>query len=159
MHEAAGVCGGEAVEQLQDDLARARPEERTAVEQRAQRVAFEEFGDEIRRLTNGHIKDGEDVRMGEGGDRTSFLFEPTTPGGIPSDRLGQHLNRHIATEPWIPRSIDFAHPARAKGGLNLVWAEASAGGKRHERLRMARRAHSSLATSDGKRNARQGRPG
>src|SRR5262245_27111589 len=89
MHDAAGVCGGEAVEQLQNDLARARPEERTAVEQRAQRVAFEEFGDEIRRLTDGHVKNGEDVRMGEGGDGTGFLFEPTKPGGVRSDRLGQ----------------------------------------------------------------------
>jgi hypothetical protein len=77
--------------------------------------------------------------MGQGGDGAGFLFEPTKPGGIRSDHLGQHLDRDIATQSGIPRSIDFTHPARAECGLDLVRTEASAGSKRHERPRMNRR--------------------
>ena len=45
-------------------------------------------------------------------------------------RLRQHLDRHLAPEPRVPRPVHLAHPARAERREDLVGAEASPGGER-----------------------------
>jgi hypothetical protein len=41
--------------------------------------------------------------------------------------LRQHLDRHIAVEARVARAEYLAHPARADGRVDLVWADSSSG--------------------------------
>ena len=47
------------------------------------------------------------------------------PRATPTRRVGQHLDRHVALEPRVPRPVDLAHPARAERRDDLVGTEAS----------------------------------
>jgi hypothetical protein len=73
------------------------------------------------------------------GGGAGFLLEAPQAISIDADLGGQDLDGDVSAEPRVLRTIDFAHPADADGGLNLVRAEANAGTKRHEELRMNRR--------------------
>ena len=71
--------------------------------------------------------------------RTRFLLEAAQPIGIGTERRRQHLDRHLAPEPWIARAIDLPHPARAEGGLDLVRGEAGTGVRAIAGLKIGRR--------------------
>jgi hypothetical protein len=43
----------------------------------------------------------------------------------------ENLDRDVASEPQIARSIDLAHPAGAKNVDDLVVANATTGGQKH----------------------------
>lgn len=92
-----------------------------------QRFAFEEFEDEE---AVADVEQGADVRVREVRDRPRFAVEPLPELGIGGERRGQHLDRHRAIEPGVTGLVDLAHSASGDGGLNLVWAEASAGNER-----------------------------
>jgi hypothetical protein len=62
----------------------------------------------------------DDVRMIER-RRCARLREKMINDGAIGDSAGwQKLQRDLAPESLVPRPIDFAHPARAKVGLDLV---------------------------------------
>ena len=60
----------------------------------------------------------------ERGGGARFLLEAPQPVRIGRKARGQHLNRHIATEPRIARTIDLVHAAHAERRENFVRTEA-----------------------------------
>ena len=52
-----------------------------------------------------------------------FALEARAAAGLVGQVPAQHLDCHRTVEPRIPGAIDLAHPASAKGGLNLVRPE------------------------------------
>ncbi len=65
--------------------------------------------------------------MIERGRRAGFLLEPAKPIGIGAERRRQHLDRDIAAQASIVRSIHFAHAAAANQAGHFVVADPSAG--------------------------------
>jgi hypothetical protein len=49
----------------------------------------------------------------EGGDGASFALESHQAIGISRHVFGQYLERHVATELCVRRSVHFTHSARA----------------------------------------------
>ena len=72
---------------------------------------------------------GGDVRVIQRGERLGLAREPREAIRIVRERLGQHLDGHVAVELRIARAIHLAHAAFANGRCNLVDAEAGAEGK------------------------------
>ena len=64
-----------------------------------------------------------DVRMIQRRERLRFALEPREPLGIGGERLGQDLDRDVATELRVARAIDLAHAAGPEGGEDLVRAD------------------------------------
>ncbi|MBE3073715.1 MAG: hypothetical protein IMZ75_02035 [Actinobacteria bacterium] len=58
--------------------------------------------------------------------RQRFALEPREGNRVRRQRLGQDLDRDVATEFRVPRPIDLAHAARADGGDDLIRPEAGA---------------------------------
>jgi hypothetical protein len=57
---------------------------------------------------------------------TGFLFESLQAAGVGGERRGEHLDRHVASEPRIAGAVDLAHPTGAKRGDDLVRPKTSA---------------------------------
>ena len=94
---------------------------------RVERVAFEQLGhNEWLALMRAHIVNDQNVRMIEGGGRIAFQLEAPKSIRIRCVRGRQELDGDSAMQALITRPINFAHPARAKGSLNLVRAKADA---------------------------------
>ena len=62
--------------------------------------------------------------MVERGQHLRLALEACEAIGIERERVGDDLQRDVATELRIARAIDLAHPARAEGGDDLIRAEA-----------------------------------
>ena len=92
------------------------------------RRAFNQFKDErVRGARVFEAVDVADVRMIERREDLRFAPESREPIGIGAERLGQDLQRDVASKLGVPRAIDFAHAAGPKGGEDFVRAEAGAG--------------------------------
>ena len=101
----------------------------------AQRLAFEELRDDVRRaVVFAEVVDREDAGMVQRRRRARLLLEPAQPVGVLRERRRQHLDRHLAVQPRVPRPIDLPHPARAERRQDLVGAHKSSGRKRHRVL-------------------------
>ncbi len=72
----------------------------------------------------GWLSDGEDLGL---------ALKAGEPLGIGGEGVGQDLQRDIAIELRVARTIDLAHPTRANGSQNLVGAKFLARGQRHYR--------------------------
>src|SRR2546428_9766558 len=70
-----------------------------------------------------HFVNGADVRMIERSGRTRLAQQADSRGGVAEQIRWQQLDRHIAIQCLIVRSIDFAHPARADFFQDAVMAE------------------------------------
>ena len=57
------------------------------------------------------------------GNRSGLTLESFSRRLVVRRGRGQHLDRDDAIEPGVPRTVDFAHPAGADSGLQLVRAE------------------------------------
>ena len=68
--------------------------------------------------------DGADVRMVQRGQHLGFPLEPRQPIGVGRERLGQHLQRHVAIELGVAGLIHLPHPAFADLGGDLVASNA-----------------------------------
>src|SRR5438105_3539784 len=73
-----------------------------------------------------------DVRMIQRGDRVGFALEALAMLGVHRQIWREHFDGDVAVQARIARAIDFAHPARAERREDFVWAEARAGGQRHD---------------------------
>ena len=73
------------------------------------------------------VVDGQDVGMGETGDRERFPFESLHASPIAGQRGRQHLDRHVPLESWIVGAVDGAHAARAEQIHDLERADTGAG--------------------------------
>ena len=73
-----------------------------------------------------------DVRMIERGKDLRFAMEPRHLLAIGCKPRRQHLQRHFASQPRIPRAIHLAHSTRAQRRHNLIRAQLVARGKGHK---------------------------
>ena len=69
--------------------------------------------------------------MIQSGDRARFFFEAAQPIGLRGELRRQNLDRDIATQPAVARTIDLTHPSRADRGDHFIGTEARAGRERH----------------------------
>ena len=92
-----------------------------------QRLALEILHDQVgRALVFADVVQRADVRMIERGDCARFAVEALAELWIARELRAENLDRDGSVEPRIARPINFAHPARAEGSLNLVRAESNA---------------------------------
>jgi hypothetical protein len=64
-----------------------------------------------------------------------FVLETTGAIRIIYDQSRNHLDRDVAAEPGIARTVDLSHPAHRERGDDLVRAEASTVGEAHPLVR------------------------
>ena len=81
---------------------------------------------------------GGQVGMVEGSRGSGFLLEAAEAIGVLRERRRQDLDRHVASEARVARSIHFAHSARAEWRQDLVGAELRARRKAHVLRRLHR---------------------
>jgi hypothetical protein len=62
----------------------------------------------------------DDVRMIERRSCAGLREKMINDGAIGDSARWEKFQRHLAPESLVARAIDFAHPARAKVGLDLV---------------------------------------
>ena len=60
-----------------------------------------------------------------------LALEASQPLGVLRHVLREHLDRHVAPEPRVPRPVNLPHPARPQRRKDLVGTETGAGGDRH----------------------------
>ena len=100
------------LEGVVDRLAR---RELPARERRAQRLALEQFLDDVgRALLRPDVVDGGDVGVVQDPRGPRLLLEPAQPVGVGGEGRRQDLDRDLAPQPRVPRPIDLAHPPRAE---------------------------------------------
>ena len=75
--------------------------------------------------------DGCNVGMIQRGERFGLATEPCQPIRILSELFGENLERDVALQCRVARSIDFAHAALADRGDDFIWTDPSANGQRH----------------------------
>ena len=135
MHDAACMRRFEPARSLRRDGGRLLRRQRTAADQVAQRLAFEQFGDGVvHAVVAAEIVNREDVGMRERGDGARFAFEPRDAIRVGADRGRQHLECDIAPQLDVMRAVDLTHSARAEQADDLVTPEARAGGDAHLRM-------------------------
>jgi len=92
-----------------------------------QRLAVQQLRDDVGlALVGSDVVYGDDVGMVERGGGPRFLRETAQTVEVVRDPRRQHLDRHFALEPRIPRAIHLAHPAAPDEGEDLVWTEVRA---------------------------------
>ena len=69
--------------------------------------------------------------MVDAGDHAGFALETGEPIGSGRDIGRQHLQGHVAAEPFVACAIHLSHPSRAERGENLVGTEAGTQGEWH----------------------------
>jgi len=93
-------------------------------------IALDQFHDEGV-CPGGFLKpvNRRDVRMIQGRERLCFAFKACDAIGIRGERVGQNLDRDLAIERSVRRTIDLAHAPFTDGRADLVDAEAGTGSK------------------------------
>ena len=90
----------------------------------AQRFAFQQLDHGIRgSVVLAEIVDRQDVRVRQRRDGPSLPLETRRRIGIRAQRIRQHLDRHVAAQPRVARTVDLAHPAGAQHPDDLVVSE------------------------------------
>ncbi len=64
-------------------------------------------------------------------NRARFLFEAAQSLGIGGELRRQHLDRDVAPETRVPRTVHLAHAPRTDWGDDLVGAQARTGRECH----------------------------
>jgi hypothetical protein len=89
------------------------------------RLSLEVLHDQVgRTLVLADIVESADVWVIQCRDGAPFPIEALAKLRIAGKLRGKNLDRDRAVEPRVARLVDLAHAARAKGGLDLVRAEA-----------------------------------
>ena len=110
--------------------------QRAAVEPRAQRLAIEHLGDEIRdAVRRTDVEHRNDVGMIQAAGGARFAAEPRArfPGRSAVRR--RNLHRHVAAEAGIMGAIDLAHPSGAEQLDDLIRPQPAARGDGQRSLR------------------------
>jgi hypothetical protein len=129
MDDAFVVRGRQTAGDLRGIIGGFARRQRTTTQPVPKRFTVEQFGDNVRHLSVcADVVNDDNVWVIEGRSGTRLLREATQPLSIERDRLRQDLQRDIAAKSGVSSTIDFAHPAGADRGDNLVWAEARASG-------------------------------
>ena len=105
---------------------------RPARELLAQRDAFQQLGDEIRRaFMHSKLVDGENIRMVQSRRGAGLLLETAQAIGIARQRGRENLDSDIAPELRIARAIHFAHTSGAERCDDFISSELCPSLKRH----------------------------
>ena len=77
------------------------------------------------------VEDGADDGVIQGGNCLRLLLKKPQPLGIAGKSCRQHLDRDLAVEPRITRTIHLTHAASTEWGKNFIWTKFGAGGREH----------------------------
>ncbi len=126
------VGGGEAFADPDRELEDAAGSERPAREARPQRVSLEELEDHVgRAVVDPGIEDREQVRIVEGARQPRLLLEAAQAFRVGRDFGAQHLQRDLAPETVVPRSIHLPHSTGTEWSDHFIGAEPGARGECH----------------------------
>ncbi len=132
MDDALLVRGFERLGDLRRDRQRLVDRDRPARDPLRQVLPLDQFHHERREaVTRFEAVDRRDVRMIQRRQRLRFAREPRHPLAILRERVGQHLERHVAIERRVAGPEDLPHPARANRRKDLVDAKPAAGSQGH----------------------------
>ena len=92
----------------------------------AQWLAVDELEDEIARPDVVQLAD---MRMVQRRDRPRFMFESAEAIRVMGHWRGENFDGDVAIKTRIAGAVDFAHPARAEQGHDLIRSEPRAGCK------------------------------
>ena len=133
MDDAAFVARRETAGDLRGIVRGFSGRQRPAAHPFAQRLSFEQFGDDIgRRAVDADVVDRQNVRMVQAAGRSRFLLEAAAPIRIVHERRRQDFDGDVALQLMIAGPIDFTHAPGAEGAQDLEAAETIADGKRHD---------------------------
>ena len=95
--------------------------QRTRAEALGQRLPLDELEDEsMNAVTLLEPVDGADVRMIQRCQQPRLALEPRATIRVGREDVRQNLDRHVAPERRIARTVDVTHPACAEERANLV---------------------------------------
>jgi len=83
-----------------------------------------------------HVEHGDDVGVSDGREREGLPLEARLELGVAARLGGEHLDRHVATEPKVARTVHGRHAAGTDRGLDPVAAAQDLAG--HDRGHCAR---------------------
>ena len=124
MDDAHVVRGGQTFRCLARELDGFRRGQGAALKPRAQRLALQQFADQVRRaLVNADVVDGQDVRVVQLSRGARFLLEAVHTSGVAREGLGDQLDRNLAAETAVARAIDLPHAAGTEPSDDFVGAD------------------------------------
>ena len=125
--EPARVGGGETAAHLHRQLHCLAGRKRAVLQPLAQRLALEQFEDDLSGPVLGTVVvDGEDVGMIQGGNRPGLLLEAVEAVEAWIAVGGDDLDRDVAAEAGVSGTVNLAHPSRPERGQKFVWTETAA---------------------------------
>src|SRR3989338_7024066 len=114
----------ERTDDLTRDDERFSERHRTASDSRRQRFALDELEyEELRAARFLESVDGGDAGVIQSGEELRLALKSCDAVGLVSERVRKQLQRDIATELRVARTIHLTHAASADGGDDLVRAE------------------------------------
>ena len=124
MGDAAFVSRRETVQDAESDLDRLAHRHRSVSNALAQRRARQQFGDDISGAAlAADVIERDDVGVIEGRGGPRFLLEARDAVGVCRQQLREDLDRDLAVQAGVLRSIDLAHSAFAQLVEDAVRAE------------------------------------
>ncbi len=131
MHDACAVRGVERGRHLYGVVQCLGNQQRTALQPRRQRLAFEMLHHQIvHALLVTDVEERADVGMRERSDRLRLTDEPRLRIRV---GVAENLDRDYAIEPRVARLPDLAHAASADGGQDFIRPETGADGQWQKR--------------------------
>ena len=134
MDDRARVRGLEPVAHLDRELDRGSQGHRPALEALPEALALQELEHEVGTPAGGaDVEDGQDVRVGEGGDGPRLVLEgaETVGRGL---AVGEHdLDRDVAAETGVVGAVHLRHSTGAQQLPDLVGPEPNSRSQRHGR--------------------------
>ena len=152
MDDALLVRGLERVSDLPGESECLRDRQRAVRNHRRERRPLDELHDH--RVGVAGVFDtvhGRNPRMVQRREGARFALEASPAIGVLRDRVGQHLDGHVALQPRIAGTIHLAHTPCAERADDLVGANPRPGDQAHRATRSIIRVHgsSSVVTPDG----------
>jgi hypothetical protein len=125
VNDARLVGGLERARDLPADLERLVDRQGAAPQALGQGLALDELEhEEAAAVRFLEPVDPGDVRVGEGGEQPRLALEAREAFGIGRKRIGQHLDRHRASEARVFAAVDDTHAAAADFAFDGIGADA-----------------------------------
>src|ERR1700686_5373092 len=113
MNDFSLMCGGKAVGNLEGVIRGLAHWDWAFVQTLAEVFSLEQFGDNVGHSTlKADVVNGQDVRVVQRGGGSRLLFEAAQMIRIVAGSRPNQLQRDIASQPFVARAKDFAHPSR-----------------------------------------------
>jgi hypothetical protein len=133
VHDPFLVRRAERVEDLAGDRQRVGDRQAPPAQALAERFSFEKLGDDERAAgVVPDVVDGENPRVGQGGDGARLALEPGERQRVKPGMLGKGLDCDETIQPRVVRAVDLAHSAGADPVENPVRPELRASRDRHD---------------------------